>query len=165
MVNDISGLRHDPRMAGVVAKAKVPVCLMHIQGTPQTMQKNTQYTDLIGEIIDHLNGGLAIARKAGILLEKIIVDPGIGFGKTAAQNLEILRRLREFRCLGRPILVGTSRKSVIGQVLGLPVEERLEGTAATVALAINNGADLVRVHDVREMVRVVKMSDAIIGRR
>lgn len=162
MVNDISGLRHDHHLAKVVAKAKVPLCLMHLQGTPQTMQKNPVYTDLIGEILHYLSGGLAIAQKAGILLEKIIVDPGIGFGKTAAQNLELLRRLREFKVLGRPILVGTSRKSVIGHVLDLPADERLAGTAATVALAINNGADVVRVHDVRELARVVKMSDAII---
>jgi dihydropteroate synthase len=165
MVNDISALRFDRAMGKIIAAAKVPVCLMHMQGRPQTMQKKPVYTDLIGEIMADYYEGLAIAKRAGILLEKIILDPGIGFGKTVAHNLEILRRLREFKVLGQPILVGTSRKSVIGQVLGLPVAERLMGTAATVSLAINNGADLVRVHDVKELRQVVQMSDAIVRRQ
>lgn len=165
MVNDISALRFDRKMASTVAAAKVPLCLMHLQGSPRTMQQNPSYTDLIGEIIDSLNGGLAIAVKAGILLEKIVLDPGIGFGKTTAHNLEILQRLREFKVLGRPILVGTSRKSVIGQVLDLPVNERLMGTAATVAIAVANGADIVRVHDVKELRQVVQMTDSIVRRK
>jgi len=165
LVNDVSGLRFDKNMAGVVARHKVPVCLMHMKGTPKTMQKNPVYSDLIGEIIASLAGSLAIAKNAGILLEKIIVDPGLGFGKTAAGNLEIVRRLREFRALGRPVLVGPSRKSAIGAVLDLPPEERVEGTAALVALAIANGADLVRVHDVKEMFRVARMTDAIVRRK
>lgn len=164
MVNDISGLRHDKGMAGVVANYKVPVCVMHTQGSPRTMQKKPSYSDLMGEITGDLGKSIAIAIDAGILHEKIIIDPGIGFGKTVAHNLEILERLREFRVLGCPILVGPSRKALIGKVLGLPVEERMEGTAALVAAAIANGADLVRVHDVKEMLRVARMADAIFRR-
>lgn len=161
MINDISGLKHDRQMAGVAARAGVPLCLMHLRGTPRSMQRHPVYSDLMGEIISELADTIAIANNAGILLEKIILDPGLGFGKTAKHNLEIVARLRELKVLGRPILVGPSRKSVIGQVLGLPVEARLEGTAALVAAAILNGADLVRVHDVKEMVRVARMTDAI----
>ncbi|MFH1825673.1 MAG: dihydropteroate synthase [bacterium] len=161
MVNDVSCLRADSRMARVVAAFKVPVCIMHMQGTPGNMQENPAYNDLMSEIINYLAEGLAIAKKAGILHEQIIVDPGIGFGKTVAHNLEILRRLRELKVLGCPILVGTSRKSVIGQVLDLPAAERLEGTAATVTAAIMNGANIVRVHDVKEMARAAKMTDAM----
>lgn len=164
MVNDISGLRFDPDMARVVAEANLPVCLMHIKGQPKNMQQKPVYTDVMEEVINYLSEGLAIAQKAGILLEKIIVDPGIGFGKTVEHNLEILRRLRELKALGRPVLIGTSRKSLIGQVLGLPVDQRLEGTAATVALSIVNGADIIRVHDVKAMSRVAKMTDAIVRR-
>lgn len=164
MVNDVSGLRQDKDMAGVVAHCKVPVCVMHMQGSPRTMQKKTSYSDLMGEITGCLEKSIAIAIDAGILHEKIIIDPGIGFGKTAAHNLEILKRLQEFRVLGCPILVGPSRKTLIGKVLGLPVEERMEGTAALAAAAIANGADLVRVHDVKEMSRVARMADAIFRR-
>lgn len=165
LINDVSGLRYDKKIARVAADFKVPICLMHMKGTPKTMQKKPVYRDLIGEIIDSLAAGIAIANNAGILLEKIIVDPGIGFGKTAADNLEIIRRLREFKALGRPILIGPSRKSTIGQVLNLPAGERVEGTAAMAVLAINNGANLVRVHDVKEMFRVVRMTDAIVRLR
>ena len=161
MVNDISGLRFDPEMAKVVADFGVPVCIMHIQGRPKDMQANPVYSDLMAEIIDYLEKGLAIAKSAGILHEKIIIDPGIGFGKTADHNLEILRRLKELKVLGCPIMVGSSRKALIGAILGLPVDERVEGTAATVAVAIANGANIVRIHDVKEMARVVKMTDAI----
>ena len=161
MINDISGLKHDRRMAKVVAEAEVPVCLMHSRGTPRTMQRRPVYSDLMGEVMAELTASLAIASNAGILHEKIILDPGLGFGKTAAHNLEIVASLRELKVFGRPILVGPSRKSVIGQVLGLPVEARLEGTAALVAAAVMNGANLVRVHDVKEMVRVARMTDAI----
>lgn len=165
LINDISGLRFDPQMAAVAAAAKVPVCLMHTSGRPKTMQQKTDYHDLMGEIIDYLATGLAIAKNAGILTEKILVDPGLGFGKTAAQNLEIIDKLAELRVLGRPILIGPSRKSFIGQVLDLPLAEREEGSAAAAAAAIARGADLVRVHDVKAMVRTAKITDAIMRRR
>jgi dihydropteroate synthase len=161
LVNDISALRVDKEMAGVVSRYKVPLVLMHMQGRPRNMQKNPQYGDVIGEIISFLRERMEFAKEKGIDEERIIVDPGIGFGKKAKHNLEIFNRLSEFRSLGRPILVGPSRKSVIGNVLNLPVEERLEGTAAAVAASILNGADIIRVHDVREMKRVVDMTNAI----
>lgn len=163
MVNDISGLGFDPRMAEVVAQAGALCCLMHIQGTPQTMQKNPQYIDVVCDISAYFQERLALAERAGIPSQNIWLDPGIGFGKTVEHNLRILRRLREFTAFGLPILIGTSRKSFIGKVLGdLPPEERLEGTAATVAVAIMNGANAVRVHDVQAMVRVARMVDAVL---
>ncbi len=162
MVNDVSGLRFDKKMARLVAERRVPVCIMHMRGTPRTMQKNPAYRDLMGEVIGELEESIAIAINAGILHGKIIVDPGIGFGKTVENNLEIFKRLRELKVLGCPILVGPSRKSFIGKVLGLPEGERVEGTAAAAALSIANGANIVRVHDVKEMVRVARMADAII---
>lgn len=165
IVNDVTGLRFDKKMAKVVAAHKVPVSIMHMRGTPATMQKNPVYGDLMGEIVKYLEESIAIAENAGILHGKIIVDPGIGFGKTVENNLEILKRLREFKVLGCPILVGPSRKSTIGKVLNLPEGERVEGTAAAVAVSIANGADFVRVHDVKEMVRVARMTDAIIRRQ
>jgi dihydropteroate synthase len=165
MVNDISGLGFDPRMAEVVARHGALCCVMHIQGTPQTMQRNPQYEDVVRDISRYFEERLALAERAGIPRENIWLDPGIGFGKTVEHNLEILRRLREFTAFGLPILIGTSRKSFIGKILGdLPPEERLEGTAATVAIAIMNGANAVRVHDVREMVRVARMTDAVCRR-
>lgn len=163
MVNDISGLSFDQAMRGLVAERKAPAVLMHIKGTPKDMQKNPEYIDLMGEICNYLRARIVDAVNAGVDERVLIVDPGIGFGKTKEHNLEILRRLREITSLGRPILVGTSRKSTIGQVLGgLPPEERVEGTAATVAISIANGANIVRVHDVKEMARVAKMTDAIV---
>jgi len=164
MVNDISGLHFDKKLAKVAARHGVPVVLMHIRGRPRTMQKKPGYEDLTQEILDYLEEGIKIAEASGISRKNIIVDPGIGFGKTVKHNLEILLRLKEFRSLGRPILIGTSRKSLIGKTLNLPVEDRLEGTAATVALSIANGADIIRVHDVKEMKRVAKMSDAAVRR-
>jgi dihydropteroate synthase len=161
IVNDISGLHADEEMARAAAAAGAPVVVMHIQGTPRDMQKNPRYADVIGEISDYLEEAIARAEAAGIGRDQVVVDPGIGFGKKLEHNLEILRRLREFRCLGCPVMVGTSRKSMIGMVLDLPAEERLEGTAATVALAVAGGADIVRVHDVKEMVRVARVADAI----
>jgi dihydropteroate synthase len=161
IINDISALRFDSNMAKVVAEYKVPVILMHIQGTPQNMQENPQYKCVISEIILYLRHRIQAAINAGIDIEKIIIDPGIGFGKTVEHNLDILRRLREFKSLGRPILIGTSRKSLIGKILNLPVDERLEGTAATVAASILNGANIIRVHDVKAMKRVAQMVDAI----
>ena len=155
MINDVWGLKQDPKVAEVAAKAGVPLVLMH-------NQEGTAYQDLLPDIIASLQHSIDVALRAGVLRENIIVDPGIGFGKTAEHNLEVLRRLRELRALGRPILLGTSRKSTIGLVLDLPAKARLEGTGATVAIGIANGADMVRVHDVGAMVRVARMSDAIV---
>jgi len=155
MINDVWGLRRDPEMAVVAVETGVPVVLMH-------NQDGTEYDDLVPDVIGGLRGLMESALDAGIPEEKIVLDPGIGFGKTAEHSLEVLRRLKEFESLSRPILIGTSRKSSIGKVLDLPVDDRIEGTAATVALSIAGGADIVRVHDVREMVRVVRMSDAIV---
>jgi len=154
LVNDVWALRRDPRMAATVASARVPVVLMH-------NKPGGGYQDLIGEIVASLGESVELARAAGITDDRIIVDPGIGFGKTREENLEIIRRLGELRQLGFPILIGPSRKSFIGKTLDLPAGERLEGTAAAVALSIAGGADIVRVHDVKAMVRVARMADAI----
>jgi|UniRef100_A0A7C1X2K6 dihydropteroate synthase len=155
MINDVRGLAGDPDMPAVAARAGVPVVIMH--------DLEIQRAD---ELVPRLIRDLAIrierALAAGVRWEHIIVDPGFGFGKEPELNLLLLRRLRDLTVLGRPILVGTSRKRTIGYVLGTPPEDRLEGTAATVALSIANGADIVRVHDVREMVRVVRMTDAVV---
>ncbi|MBM3241539.1 dihydropteroate synthase [Candidatus Poribacteria bacterium] len=161
IVNDISGLNFDPNMAKLAADTGAPVVLMHIQGTPKNMQIAPQYRELISEIILYLRNSIEHAETAGVSPEKIIIDPGIGFGKTMEHNLEIIRRLKEFRCLGKPILIGTSRKSFIGKILDLPAEERIEGTIATVVSSIINGADIVRIHDVKQVQRAVKMVDAI----
>ncbi|HBT46263.1 MAG TPA: dihydropteroate synthase [Peptococcaceae bacterium] len=162
IINDISGLRADPEMARVVARFGCPVVVMHIKGTPKNMQDNPTYEDVIGEVKDYLRRGVEMAVAAGLAREKVIVDPGIGFGKNLEHNLEILRRLEEFKDLGQPLLVGTSRKSFIGRILDLEPRERVWGTAATVALSIARGADIVRVHDVREMKQVVRVTDAIV---
>lgn len=155
IVNDVWGLTRDPKIGTVVAEAEAPVILMHNQG-------HTRYDDVVPDVIGRLGELASGAIERGISKENIILDPGMGFGKTAQHNLEILRRLGEFRALGMPLLVGMSRKSTIGYVLDLPVDDRVEGTAATVAISIANGADIVRVHDVREMARVAKMTDAIV---
>ena len=155
MINDVWGPRVGEGMAEVAAETGFPLVLMH-------NQVGTEYVDLVREVAKSLRLAARMAQSMGVHRERIILDPGIGFGKTADHNLEILNRLGEFKDLGFPLLVGTSRKSTIGLVLDLPVKERLEGTAATVALAIAGGADIVRVHDVREMTRVVRMSDAIV---
>ena len=171
MVNDVWGLRMDPELAGLVAERGVPVVVMHNRSRPKDAVQEerlggryvgVEYEDLMADIIRELRGSVQIALDAGVAWERIIVDPGLGFGKTVEQNLEIMDRLSELKVLGRPILVGPSRKSFIGYTLDLPPEERLEGTAATVALCIARGADIVRVHDVREMVRVARMTDAIV---
>lgn len=162
IVNDISALRADKKMAKLVADRNVPVIIMHMQGTPKNMQKHPQYKDVMGEIIAFLRERGEHALREGVLRERIIVDPGIGFGKTLTHNLQIMRRLPELRSLGFPILMGTSRKSFIGFALDLPVEERLEGTAATVAYSIAQGANIIRVHDVKEMARVARMTDAMV---
>ena len=155
MINDVWALQRDPNMLVVAAETQVPVVLMH-------NQHGTDYDDVIPDVIAALRRISEAAIEAGVAKERIILDPGMGFGKTAEHNLEILRRLEEFRDLGRPLLVGMSRKSTIGYVLDLPVDERLEGTAACVALSIAGGADIVRVHDVKEMARVARMADAIV---
>ena len=171
MVNDVWGLRRDPELAGVVAEWGVPVVVMHNRAQSGTAVRSpplggryrkAEYADLMGDILRELRQSLDIAAESGIPCEKIIVDPGIGFAKTVSQSIEVLRRLAELRVLGCPIMVGTSRKSLIGYTLSLPPAERLEGTAATVAIGIANGADIVRVHDVKEMVRVARMSDALV---
>jgi len=162
IVNDISGLHADAAVAQAAADAGAALVVMHIQGTPRDMQKDPKYADVIGEIGEYLEEGIAVARAAGVGEEQIVADPGIGFGKTLEHNLEILRRLRELRSLGYPVMVGTSRKSMIGTILDLPMGERVEGTAATVALAVAAGADIVRVHDVKEMARVARVADAVV---
>jgi dihydropteroate synthase len=162
IINDISGLRFDPEMAGLAAQTGAPVILMHIKGTPRDMQKNPVYKALIPEIMDYLRGSIWKALDAGVAQEKIIIDPGIGFGKTFAHNLEILKNLSEFAALEKPILIGVSRKAFIGHILGgAPPSERLEGTLAALAIAVANGADIVRVHDVEEAAKAVKVADAI----
>jgi dihydropteroate synthase len=174
LVNDIWGLRHDPAMAGVVAAHGAAVVVMHNRTTPPLVSPGVggHYAaadygdDLVAEVLAWLRQSLALASAAGIPAEQIIVDPGIGFGKGLRQNIEVLRRLAEFRVLGRPLLLGSSRKSFIGRLLGgLPPAERVEGTAATVALGIAHGADIVRVHDVAAMARVVRVADAIVRGR
>lgn len=162
IVNDISAATFDPEMPALIAERGCPIVIMHIKGTPRNMQLNPTYENVLDEVYQFLAQRIESLISVGVDERQIIIDPGIGFGKTVKDNLLLMRRLREFACLGRPILVGTSRKSTIGKVLGdLPVEERLEGTAATVAVSIMNGANIVRVHDVREMTRVAKMTDAI----
>ena len=162
IINDISGLRFDPQMPYVAARHNVPVVIMHIKGTPKNMHKNPSYKSLIPEVIDYLREGIEIARNAGVADEKIIIDPGIGFGKTLEHNLEIIKKLDVFSGLEKPVLIGPSRKSFIGKILGdLPVTERLEGTSAAIAISILNGANIIRVHDVKEMVRVARISDRI----
>lgn len=163
IVNDISGLRFSPDMAKVAADYGAAVVIMHIKGTPRNMQQHPEYGDVVGEIREYLRDGIEIAMKAGVDREKIMVDPGIGFGKTLNHNLTILNRLDEFKALGRPIVLGTSRKKFIGAVLNVPApEERIDGTAATVALGIERGASIVRVHDVARMTQVARMTDAIV---
>ena len=165
IVNDISGLRFSPDMAQVVADHGAAVVLMHIKGTPRDMQVNPVYADVVGEIMDYLEESASIALKAGVGRERILVDPGIGFGKTVQHNLEIIDRLDEFKTLGFPIVLGTSRKRFIGTVLNIPEpRDRVEGTAATVAMAIQRGAHVVRVHDVGYMTKVARMTDAIVMR-
>jgi len=162
IINDISGFGFDPAMAQVAASSGAGVVLMHTRGMPDEMQLHTGYEDLLGDVMAELRRSLDSAVAAGVARERIAVDPGIGFAKDAASNLEILRRLREFASLGLPLLVGTSRKSFIGKTLGQATGERVIGTAATVALAVANGADILRVHDVRAMREAADMAHAII---
>ena len=161
IVNDITALCGDPAMATVVADMEAGIVLMHMKGTPRTMQQSPQYANVVNEIGAWLQGKVQNAEAQGIAAERIIIDPGIGFGKTTEHNLEILKRLSEFRALKKPILVGTSRKAFIGNLLGVPVTARVEGTAATVCWAIAHGADIVRVHDVKANVYAAQMTDAL----
>ncbi|MCL0042613.1 dihydropteroate synthase [Thermodesulfovibrionales bacterium] len=162
IVNDISGLRFDSRMPEVIASYGVPVIIMHIKGRPKEMQHNPVYDALLPEIMDYIRVGIRLAAKSGISGDKIIIDPGIGFGKTFEHNLEIIKNLREFTLIGKPVAIGVSRKAFIGKILdGAPPTERQDGTAAAVAISIFNGANILRVHDVAEMSRVAKVVDAI----
>jgi len=159
IVNDVSGLRFDPRIAEVAARHRAPLVLMHMRGTPETMQMDPSYADVVTEVREELEASVRRAAAAGVT--DIIVDPGLGFGKTVEHNLTLIRRLGELSLLGRPVLVGPSRKGFIGAVLGLPVEERVEGTAAAAAAAVMNGACIVRVHDVRQVKRTLMLIDAV----
>lgn len=161
MVNDISALRMDDRMGEVVAEKNVPVVLMHMKGEPRTMQVNPTYISPIREIISFLQDAIKRALSYGIPRDMVIIDPGIGFGKRLKDNLLIQHNLRAFKTIGRPLLIGTSKKSFIGQVLDLPVNERMEGTLGSVASAVLNGADMVRVHDVKSVCRLIKVVEAI----
>ena len=161
IINDITGLDSDARMRAVAAEHNATVIIMHIKGVPQTMQQDPTYDYVVDEIIERLQHLVKRAEQSGIKKENIIVDPGIGFGKTFEHNLEILNNLGRFKALGRPVLVGPSRKSFIGNILGVEPDKRIFGTMAAVAIAIKNGADIVRVHDVREAKDVAKVSDAI----
>jgi len=161
MINDVTALRGDPRMAAAVAALSVPVVLMHMQGSPRTMQQSPHYGDVVGDIMDFFRERIEAAVRAGIDEGRILVDPGFGFGKKVEHNLEILRRLQEFHRLGRPLLVGTSRKSTIGLVMGRGLDDRLFGTAATVCACVSRGAHMVRVHDVGPMRDAVRMTEAI----
>lgn len=161
IINDISGLKGDQKMARVAARYGVPVVVMHMKGHPQTMQDDPRYDDLITEIVKSLKESIDIAKKAGVDEENIIIDPGIGFGKTLEHNIAIIRELGRFKELGRPIMIGLSRKSFIGRILNRDASGRLMGTAAAVALSILNGADIVRVHDVKDIRDVTKITDSI----
>lgn len=163
LVNDISGLRFDEGMAETAAAVGAAVIIMHIQGAPRDMQEKPRYDDVIGEIGDYLAHGVALAEAAGLGRDRLVVDPGFGFGKTVEHNLELMRRLGEFRSLGCPVMIGPSRKRTIGALLDdAAPDQRLEGTAAMVALGIAAGADIVRVHDVVEMVKVARVADAVV---
>ena len=164
MINDITALRGDPEMAGVIAESGTECVLMHMQGTPNTMQDDPQYEDVMDDIGAFFEERIAFATREGICESRLWLDPGFGFGKSVGHNLTILSRLGELKRFGLPLIIGTSNKSTIGAVLNTPVEDRMEGTAATVALAIYNGADCVRVHDVKSMARVARMTDAVAGR-
>jgi dihydropteroate synthase len=168
MVNDISGLQNDPRVANVAADFAAPLILMHMRGTPRTMQKLPFSKDAIADVVRGLRKSIEIARRAGVAKSRIILDPGIGFGKNLGQNYELLARLPELAKLGYPLLVGASRKGFLGVTLSqtgkpLPPQERIWGTAATVAASILNGAHIVRVHDVGEMAQVARVTDAVVA--
>ncbi|MEE8184913.1 MAG: dihydropteroate synthase [Thermodesulfobacteriota bacterium] len=161
IINDVSALSFDKEMVSVCAKYRPAVILMHMRGKPFNMQDDITYSDLLAEVFDYLKKRIEFVVNSGIQLSRIAIDPGIGFGKSEKDNLKLLKNICEFKTLGRPIVIGTSRKSFIGKTLDLGVDERLEGTAATVAVGILKGANIVRVHDVGEIRRVVDMTDAI----
>ncbi len=163
IVNDISGLKFDEKMVDIVKTHNVPVVIMHIEGTPRDMQQDPHYDDLMQEIVAYFQERVEFCLQHGIKKENIILDPGIGFGKRLQDNFELIRELKQIADLGYPVLSGPSRKSFIGLTLDLPVEERLEGTAATVTASILNSAKIVRVHDVKEMKRVITIADHIRG--
>ena len=173
IVNDVWGLRADPELASVVATFGCPVILMHNRSNPASVEVREQlgnayigaeYDDLLEEVKAELLESIQIAEQAGVRSESIILDPGIGFGKTVTQNLELINRLDEIRSLGYPVLLGPSRKSFIGYTLDLPADQRVEGTAASVSIGIARGADIIRVHDIKEMTRIARMTDAIVRR-
>jgi dihydropteroate synthase len=164
IINDISGATFDSDMLNLISTCDAGLVLMHTRGRPHEMQRNTDYRSLVSEVLSFLGQRIETAESLGIRRERIIVDPGIGFAKNLDGNLEILRRLDEFCQLGCPVLIGTSRKSFIGMILGREIDGRIFGTAATVALAIASGASIIRVHDVREMRDVAVMTDAVMGR-
>ncbi len=173
MVNDVWALRADPELRNVVARTRCPVILMHNRSNPSSVEVRAQlgnayigaeYTDVVEDVKRELMQSVALAREAGIADERIILDPGIGFGKKVQHNLELIDRLDEVRALGFPVLLGPSRKSFIGYTLDLPADQRVEGTAATIAVGIVRGADIVRVHDVEPLMRVVRMTDALVRR-
>jgi dihydropteroate synthase len=168
IINDVSGLSHDPLIAEVAARNRAPLILMHMRGTPETMQKGPFAKNALRDVLQGLRRSVAIARRAGVPASQIIIDPGIGFGKSHAQNYELLAQLPALAGLGFPILVGTSRKAFLGRTLAdggtpIPADRRIFATAASVAASILNGAHIVRVHDVGEMVQVCKVSDAVRG--
>ena len=163
IINDISGLRFDANMVHFASEAQVPIIVMHMLGNPQNMQSNPSYSNLMNELITFFQERVDVLTSKGINKNNIILDPGIGFGKTTDHNFTLIRELGQIVDLGYPVLVGPSRKSFIGKTLNLPLEDRIEGTAAAVTAAIMNGTRIVRVHDVKEMLRVVKMTENICG--
>ena len=170
IINDVSGLKNDPRIAHVAARERVPLILMHMRGEPRTMQKAGFAREVLRDVTQGLRKSISIARKAGVAESQIILDPGIGFGKSFAQNYELLEKLPQLAKLGYPLLVGTSRKGFLGATLArdgkpAPPEDRIWGTAATVTASILNGAHIVRVHDVAEMVQVARIADCLVNPR
>lgn len=163
IVNDVTGLRAEPKLAEVVATHRVPLVLMHMRGEPRTMQKAPFARDVVTDVLNGLRRSIAVACRAGVAKAQIVVDPGIGFGKSFRQNYELIARLPELRKLGCAVLIGTSRKGFLGNTLGKEPDERIWGTAATVAASILAGAHIVRVHDVAEMVQVARVSDNILA--
>jgi dihydropteroate synthase len=170
IINDVSGLRHDARVAEVAARKRVPLVLMHMRGEPETMQKKPFARDVMKDVVGGLRESVRVARRAGVAASAVVIDPGIGFGKSYAQNFELLAKLNELAKLGFPLLVGTSRKGFIGKTLSAAgfeatAENKIWGTAATVAASVLNGAHIVRVHDVAEMVKVVRVADCVVNPR
>jgi dihydropteroate synthase len=162
ILNDVSAMRHDPEIGGLCAERGAGLVLMHMQGDPRTMQENPTYGDVVEDVKSFLAERLQTALDAGVAEERVWLDPGIGFGKTLAHNLELLRRLGELRDLGRPLVVGTSRKSFIGEIDGSPVGERLGGTIASSVMAMAEGAEVLRVHDVAEIAQATKVAAALL---